>query len=108
MLLRAIAGFALTVVATSANAQSAGLPVPDYGADLQRFEYPAPVHWFETQWETGPIRMAYLDLTPERHNGRTVVLLHGKNFCAATWYDSAKVLVRSGYRVISPDQVGFC
>jgi len=37
-----------------------------------------------------------------------VVLLHGKNFCAATWEDTITVLAEAGYRVIAPDQIGFC
>jgi len=37
-----------------------------------------------------------------------VVLMHGKNFCAATWHDTAVVLQQAGLRVIVPDQVGFC
>jgi len=37
-----------------------------------------------------------------------VVLLHGKNFCAATWEATIKTLVEVGYRVIAPDQIGFC
>jgi len=53
--------------------------------------------------------MAYLDLAPTaRANGITVVLLHGKNFCAATWGETARGLAQTGYRVIAPDQVGFC
>jgi pimeloyl-ACP methyl ester carboxylesterase len=52
--------------------------------------------------------MAYLDMRPEKPNGRTVVLLHGKNFCAATWEDTMRVLQAQGYRVVVPDQVGFC
>jgi pimeloyl-ACP methyl ester carboxylesterase len=38
----------------------------------------------------------------------TVVLLHGKNFCAATWDETAQGLIDAGFRVIAPDQVGFC
>jgi pimeloyl-ACP methyl ester carboxylesterase len=45
---------------------------------------------------------------PSAPNGRTAVLLHGKNFCAATWQDTIAVLVGAGYRVIAPDQIGFC
>jgi len=37
-----------------------------------------------------------------------VVLLHGKNFCAATWVGSIKALSGAGYRVIAPDQIGWC
>ena len=54
------------------------------------------------------VEMAYMELASQRPNGRTVVLLHGKNFCAATWGDTARVLAASGYRVIVPDQIGFC
>jgi pimeloyl-ACP methyl ester carboxylesterase len=36
--------------------------------------------------------MAYMDVKPARPNGRTVVLLHGKNFCAATWAESIRVV----------------
>ncbi|MDP1026883.1 alpha/beta hydrolase [Sphingomonas sp. KR1UV-12] len=79
------------------------------GADLQRFDYPAPVHWFETSSQDRPVRMAYLDIQPTATpNGATVVLLHGKNFCAATWGDTAQGLAAAGYRVIAPDQIGFC
>ena len=41
-------------------------------------------------------------------NGRTVVLLHGKNFCGATWEAQIAALADAGYRVIAPDQIGFC
>jgi pimeloyl-ACP methyl ester carboxylesterase len=79
------------------------------GANLERFAYPAPVRWYETASQSQPIRMAYLDLAPTvRANGTTVVLLHGKNFCAATWDETARGLTGAGFRVIAPDQVGFC
>jgi hypothetical protein len=35
--------------------------------------------------------MAYMDVLPSNPNGRTAVLLHGKNFCAATWQGTIKV-----------------
>jgi pimeloyl-ACP methyl ester carboxylesterase len=34
--------------------------------------------------------------------------MHGKNFCGATWEGSIKALSEAGYRVIVPDQIGFC
>jgi pimeloyl-ACP methyl ester carboxylesterase len=34
--------------------------------------------------------------------------MHGKNFCAATWEGTIAGLSQAGYRVIAPDQVGFC
>jgi len=36
------------------------------------------------------------------------VLLHGKNFCGATWERQIADLTGAGYRVIAPDQIGFC
>ncbi len=81
----------------------------EVGADLKNFVYPYPVRWFETQSQSAAVRMAYMDVAPTtRANGRTAVLLHGKNFCAATWGDTARALAGAGYRVIVPDQVGFC
>ncbi|WP_244501575.1 alpha/beta fold hydrolase [Sphingomonas gellani] len=79
--------------------------VAPLGANLERFAYPYPVHWFDS----GSLRMAYMDVAPTAPaNGRVAVLLHGKNFCAATWGDTARALAAQGYRVIVPDQIGFC
>ena len=53
--------------------------------------------------------MRYMDLAPSATpNGATAVLLHGKNFCAATWEQTIRALAGAGYRVITPDQIGFC
>ena len=52
--------------------------------------------------------MSYMDISAARPNGRTVVLLHGKNFCGATWEGVIPALSDAGYRVVVPDQVGFC
>lgn len=79
------------------------------GANLERFKYPAPVRWYDASSQSQQIRMAYLDVAPVvRANGTTVVLLHGKNFCAATWEETVRGLADAGFRVITPDQVGFC
>jgi pimeloyl-ACP methyl ester carboxylesterase len=81
---------------------------PAYGPELQGYNYPAPVHEFAFTSQRVPLKMAYLDVKGATSNGRTVVLLHGKNFCAATWKDSISILSAAGYRVIAPDQIGFC
>lgn len=79
------------------------------GANLERFAYPFPVRSFDTQSQGASVSMAYMDVAPTgRANGRTVVLLHGKNFCAATWEATARTLAAQGYRVVIPDQIGFC
>lgn len=87
----------------------AGAQTKPMGANLERFDYPAPVRWFEAKSQGHPVRMAFLDWPPtSTPNGTTIILLHGKNFCAATWGDTARGLAAAGYRVIAPDQIGFC
>jgi len=81
---------------------------PAYGAELEGFEYPYPVAQFEFPSQREPLHLAYLDVRPKKSNGRTAVLLHGKNFCAATWRTTIDALTAAGYRVIAPDQIGFC
>lgn len=81
---------------------------PTYGPRLEGFEYPYPVRLLDLESQGQTLSMAYLDVPAPRPNGRTVVLLHGKNFCAATWGETIRRLTTAGYRVIAPDQVGFC
>lgn len=82
--------------------------VPDLGANLERFAYPFAVERFTLDVAGAPAGMAFMDVRPARLNGQAVVLLHGKNFCGATWESTARVLVGAGYRVLIPDQIGFC
>jgi pimeloyl-ACP methyl ester carboxylesterase len=52
--------------------------------------------------------MAYMDVSPTgAANGRTVLLLHGKNFFGAYWEATIAALRAAGYRVVVPDQLGF-
>lgn len=99
---------ACALPAMAAAASPAGNDGPVYGPRLEGFTYPAPVHLYTFVSQRVTLEMAYLDVQPAHPNGRTVVLLHGKNFCAATWEDTIGVLSRAGYRVIAPDQIGFC
>jgi pimeloyl-ACP methyl ester carboxylesterase len=75
---------------------------------LSQFEYPHEVKRLEFPSQRQAVSMAYMDVHPETPNGRTVVLLHGKNFCGATWEETIAALSGAGYRVIAPDQIGFC
>ena len=80
-----------------------------YGPELQGFDYPYPLKHFEFQSQGKSLQMGYMDVPANgKPNGRNVVLMHGKNFCGATWEGSIKALSDAGYRVIAPDQVGFC
>jgi pimeloyl-ACP methyl ester carboxylesterase len=75
---------------------------------LAGFPYPYPTHRYEFSSQGQELWMSYMDISPASANGRTVVLLHGKNFCGATWESAIGALSSAGYRVIVPDQVGFC
>jgi pimeloyl-ACP methyl ester carboxylesterase len=79
-----------------------------YGPELQGFDYPYPVSHFDFPSQRQTLRMAYMDVQPKNPNGRIAVLMHGKNFCAATWRATIDALTAAGYRVIAPDQIGFC
>jgi pimeloyl-ACP methyl ester carboxylesterase len=80
-----------------------------YGPELQGFAYPYPVKHYAFDSQGVAMRMAYMDVAPTGPaNGRVAVLLHGKNFCAATWEGTIEALTAVGYRVIAPDQIGFC
>ncbi|MBX9864230.1 MAG: alpha/beta hydrolase [Hyphomicrobium sp.] len=76
---------------------------------LSDFSYPHPVQRYAFTSQGQPLEMAFMDVaatgTP---NGKTVVLFHGKNFCGATWEGVIAPLTKAGYRVIAPDQIGFC
>ena len=100
-------------IAGSASAQTTpGVapsdPTPAYGLELEGFDYGFPVERFAFTSQRQPLEMAYLDVKPTRPNGRTALLLHGKNFCAGTWEDTIRALTDAGYRVVAPDQIGFC
>ncbi|SFP48470.1 alpha/beta fold hydrolase [Sphingomonas rubra] len=99
---------ALAAIAASGAGAQAPTAQPDLGPRLERFTYPWPVQTMTVDVVGQPAEMAFMDLAPARPNGRSVVLLHGKNFCGATWESSARALSAAGYRVLVPDQIGFC
>lgn len=73
------------------------------------FTYPWPLSLYNFTSQRQNLSMAFMDVSPTNgSNGKTAVLLHGKNFCGATWNSTARALLSTGYRVILPDQVGFC
>ncbi|TGE04118.1 alpha/beta fold hydrolase [Hymenobacter fodinae] len=94
------------VGAISASAQSS-VPAA-LNATLDGYEYPYPVKYLPLKLEGQALRMAYMDVpATAKANGRTVVLLHGKNFFGAYWRETIKALAAAGFRVVVPDQIGF-
>jgi pimeloyl-ACP methyl ester carboxylesterase len=78
-----------------------------YDAVLSDARYPFPVQYLELQTQRQQLRMAYMDVQPERPNGRSVLLLHGKNFSGFYWQPTMRRLLDQGFRVVVPDQIGF-
>jgi pimeloyl-ACP methyl ester carboxylesterase len=91
----------------TAIAQEKAAPEP-LGIALEGYAYPAPVQYLPLTLQGQDVRMAYMDVPASgKANGRTVVLLHGKNFFGASWRDTLRALGQAGYRVVVPDQLGF-
>ena len=86
----------------------AGNDIPEqFGSRLEEVNYPFPVKFFRLKSQNEEMEMAYMDIPPEKPNGRSVLLLHGKNFNGYYWESTIRVLAAAGYRVIVPDQIGF-
>ncbi len=77
------------------------------GINLENIAYPFPVSYLQRIIQGETVQLAYMDVKPARPNGKTVLLLHGKNFNGAYWEQTATDLQKNGYRVIIPDQLGF-
>jgi pimeloyl-ACP methyl ester carboxylesterase len=96
-----------------ANAWAQEKPLPDkYDAPLgiafEELKYPYPTAYLNLLVEGQELRMCFMDIQPTQNpNGRSVVLLHGKNFWGAYWENTIKFLTDHGFRVIVPDQIGF-
>jgi pimeloyl-ACP methyl ester carboxylesterase len=82
-------------------------PREPYGIALEGFAYPYPVHLLPLTNDGEQLSMAYMDVPPAQPNGRTVVLLHGRNFPSSYWAPVIKMLSEAGFRVVVPDQIGF-
>ncbi|OQE21764.1 hypothetical protein PENSTE_c011G10338 [Penicillium steckii] len=84
-------------------------PVPNnlHGSD---YPYPWPVKLFNFYNQHQNLSMAFMDVPPRKHRKeeKVAVLLHGGNFCGVTWSATARKLSAAGYRVILPDDIGFC
>lgn len=76
-------------------------------AFAQTLHYAYPVHFLTLSMEQQTVKMAYMDVKSSNANGKTVVLLHGKNFNGYYWKEVIAFLAAAGYRVVVPDQVGW-
>lgn len=76
-------------------------------AQLSEAKYPFPTSVISLSSQGQKLEMTYMDVKPQKPNGKTVMLLHGKNFNGAYWKQTAEDLSKKGFRVIIPDQIGF-
>lgn len=76
-------------------------------AELSTVQYPFPVEFKLIETQGQKLKMGYMDAKPAKPNGKVIVLLHGKNFNGYYFEETAKVLLKEGFRVIMPDQIGF-
>src|ERR1700716_2183642 len=100
------AGVLVILPVATANAADPAARDP-YGIGLEGFAYPYPVSMLPLVNDGEQLRMAYMDVAAATPNGRTVLLLHGRNFPASYWAPVIKTLSEAGYRVVGPDQIGF-
>jgi pimeloyl-ACP methyl ester carboxylesterase len=103
-----LATFAAMGTCISAQATSAQTQDAAYGPELEGFAYPYPIEHYSFTSQGQTLDLAYMDVKPAHPNGRAVVMLHGKNFCSASWGTLLKGVSAAGFRVIAVDQVGFC
>jgi pimeloyl-ACP methyl ester carboxylesterase len=107
----ACAPAAVPVAAASPAPPAAAAPAPAgdprFDAELTAYPYPFAVHFLDIPSQQQTVKMAYMDVAPDKPNGHAVILLHGKNFPAAYWEPTIRFLTEHGYRVLAPDQIGF-
>jgi pimeloyl-ACP methyl ester carboxylesterase len=83
-------------------------PLPALGICLEEYEYPYPVQFLPSTSDLQPLKMAYMDIPPDKKpNGKTVVLFHGKAFGGYYFHNVIEELTGSGYRVVAADQIGW-
>ena len=91
-----------------ARAQAVNEEPEAMGIAMETYDYPHPVNFITLDIQGQRLRMAYMDVGKATQKaGKTIMLLHGKNFFGGYWEETIDFLVEQGYRVIVPDQIGF-
>lgn len=93
---------------TPLMAQAEDAKTLSYDAMLTNYEYAykEPVQFYEFESQKQKLKMAYVVLKGLSDHP-AITLLHGKNFNADYWAETAEFLNEEGYTVIVPDQIGF-
>ena len=70
--------------------------------------YPYPSKYLDISVYSQDVRISYMDVAPQgAPNGHTVLLLHGNNFGGFYFKAIIDALAKEGFRVITPDQIGY-
>ncbi len=77
-----------------------------YDSILTGYKYPFKTNSLALRSQEKSLQMSYMDVGP-KSSQKIALLLHGKNFAGYYWEDVANFLIKKGYRVIIPDQIGF-
>ena len=105
----------LTLAASAAAQGRAVLPPAPTPTDVKpgsitcdECPYPYPSKYLDISVYAQDVRISYMD-TPAQGtpNGRTVLLLHGNNFGGFYFKAIIDGLTKEGFRVITPDQIGY-
>ncbi|MEO5997179.1 MAG: alpha/beta hydrolase [Chitinophagaceae bacterium] len=99
--------FLFLIIPGATNCFSQESTIKPIDMNMANVSYPFPVSFITITNQDETLKMAYMDLPPLKSNGKTIMLLHGKNFNGWYWETTARVLCENGFRVIIPDQVGF-
>jgi pimeloyl-ACP methyl ester carboxylesterase len=103
----ALVAFVSLCACKHAAATTPAPPADALDPELTTFAYPFPVSRLGLRAQEQDLSLAYMDVPAAKPNGRTVVLLHGKNFSGAYWEPTVRALHDRGFRVVVPDQIGF-
>src|SRR6185295_15505069 len=96
-LLLVLAGFMLLHWQTTPLAQTASGDQEPIGIGLEGFVYPYPVQYLLLRMEGQDVKLAFMDVEAAgASNGKTVVLMHGRNFFGAYWKETIRFLSARG------------
>ena len=70
--------------------------------------YPYPSSYLDLSVYSQDVRISFMDVAAQgTPNGRTVLLLHGNNFGGFYFKAIIDALIKEGFRVVVPDQIGY-
>ncbi len=75
--------------------------------ELANYEYAYPSQRIVIEGQQQSLVMSFMYQKPQNFNGKHLMLLHGKNFNGAYWRSTMEALLKEGFGLIVPDQIGF-